>query len=78
MSRFADPEEEEPKEEDYNYTDELGDDLTIGAMSHTTSYRGVMSHLADPEEEQPEEEDYNYTDELGDDLTASATSHPTS
>jgi len=37
MSRFIAPEEQNPEKDDYDYTEELGDDLPVGAMSHPTS-----------------------------------------
>ena len=41
MSRLVAPEEHNPKEEDYDYTEELGDDLPTGATSHATSYYSI-------------------------------------
>jgi hypothetical protein len=37
MSRFTAPDEQNPQEDDYDYTEELGDDLPTGATSHPTS-----------------------------------------
>ena len=37
MSRLLASEEQNPKEEDYDYTEELGDDQTTGVASHPTS-----------------------------------------
>ena len=37
MSRFTVLEEQNPEEDDYDYTEELGDDQTTGVASHPTS-----------------------------------------
>jgi hypothetical protein len=36
MSRLIVPKDQDPEEEDYDYTEELGDDQSAGATSHPT------------------------------------------
>ena len=38
MSHLIDPEEPQTEEHDYDYKEELGDNLPVGVTSHPTSY----------------------------------------
>ena len=43
MSRLVDQEEPQTEEHDYDYKEELGDNLPIGATSHPTSYNPIRN-----------------------------------